>query len=690
STASSGVLFNTLGAPLASTPTCDPANGNPCPPNMTNSGTTSAPQPAGLVSIQNSATLVANFPATITCPAGHFAPGTAASNGTCRRVSYPELYNDVFWQNRSFYIGVGALGTGTTNQQNLVSLYNAFTTTRAASQSATGACPTASYWDIGVRGDTGPTNHASTVTLTPEASILTNITGYAGGGTGFRANSASNPGVVSQYCNGSRVPPEFGGMGWQVPPGISDATVPNPIFNLTPAATVDEGNNWINISWGPLAMTNPATGATLGNYGLTSTSPAINYITPTNSSTTYTAAPSLDFFNDLRKINNAVDVGAVEFGAPPGGSTFVTGGPLAFGSVPLTTTSAPGTLTLTNSGGATTTGIALAFSSPVFSRPAAGGTCTTTLAAGASCTINVVFSPTALGLVSGTLTITANVPVIGSPVTLTGTGIAAVVAARLAPATWNTTANRGVTLTGPAQLFTLTNIGNVPLAVPTQSVLSGLNAADWTIIRLTSTCGPAGGGQLLGQTTLAAGASCLITAQFRPLTTEPLNSLSATLSVAWAYAPLAQTGTQTSAFTGTATGAGLISISPTSGVRGTTVPVTLTGTNLTVATAVNGGTGVACTITGTTTATTLTANCVIASTATLGAHAVTVSTPTGASNAVTFTVLGATIAFAGPTPALTTITADTTPKNGTITVSNTATGATAGPFTFTANPGITP
>src|SRR5207237_2374943 len=136
-----------------------------------------------------------------------------------------------------------------------------------------------------------------------------------------RGNSASNPGVVSQYCNGSRVPPEFGGMGWQVPPGISDATVPNPIFNLTPAATVDEGNNWINISWGPLAMTNPATGATLGNYGLTSTSPAINYIMPNNSSTTYAAAPSTDFFNNSRKANNAVamslaGVGCTIIGTP--------------------------------------------------------------------------------------------------------------------------------------------------------------------------------------------------------------------------------------------------------------------------------------------------------------------------------------------------------------------------------------
>ena len=64
-------------------------------------------------------------------------------------------------------------------------------------------------------------------------------------------NTTGQPHVLSQYCNGSRVPPELGTMGYQVPPGISDATVPNPIFSLTPAATVDEGNNWINYQLGP-------------------------------------------------------------------------------------------------------------------------------------------------------------------------------------------------------------------------------------------------------------------------------------------------------------------------------------------------------------------------------------------------------------------------------------------------------
>src|SRR5256714_3195130 len=134
-------------------------------------------------------------------------------------------------------------------------------------------------------------------------------------GYGGKNNSASTTAVVSQYCNGSRVPPENGGMGYQVPPGIADATVPNPIFNLTPAATVDEGNNWINIAWGPLSLVNPSTNVTLGSYGTAAGSSAINRVPST--APTYASAPSTDFFGTARK-NGAVDAGAVEFVA--GGS----------------------------------------------------------------------------------------------------------------------------------------------------------------------------------------------------------------------------------------------------------------------------------------------------------------------------------------------------------------------------------
>ena len=299
-TATSGVLFNTLGAPLASAP------GAPCTANC---GTTSPPQAAGLVTMPNSPNLtVALGPviSQITCPANH---------PNCTGVSFPYLANDLFWQNRTFYIGVGSLSA--TYQQNIVSMYNSFTGTAPASQTATGSCVAgSSYWDIGVRGDLGPGSHDSKFTLAPVYSALTNA---SENGNGTNNLLAMSPNVVSQYCNGSRTPPEFGGSGYQVPPGISDATVPNPIFNLTPAATVDEGNNWVNMTWGPLSMNNPVTGATLGNYSLGVGSPDIDYIPPT--SPTFTIAPTTDFFGNPRPdpmLNNRIDIGAIEYqGAAP-------------------------------------------------------------------------------------------------------------------------------------------------------------------------------------------------------------------------------------------------------------------------------------------------------------------------------------------------------------------------------------
>jgi hypothetical protein len=131
STASSGVLFNTLGAPDASAP------GSNC--IQTGSTTASCPQPAGLVTMRNTAGLSSSVGAVI-CPSGH------GMGQTCKNFSIPILDNDVFWQNRSFYIGVGPLGTGTLSQQNVVSLYNAFTTIRAASEPTTESV--GDRWDI--------------------------------------------------------------------------------------------------------------------------------------------------------------------------------------------------------------------------------------------------------------------------------------------------------------------------------------------------------------------------------------------------------------------------------------------------------------------------------------------------------------------------------------------------------------
>jgi hypothetical protein len=313
-----------------------------------------------------------------------------------------------------------------------------------------------------------------------------------------------------------------------------------------PSATPDEGNQWINMSYGPLSLTNasiPVGGAgyglPLGNYAIAGNSPAIN-------SATGASAPNHDIFGTQRPRGRGFDIGAVEFVDTPVAVANVTPTALAFGNTVATTTSAPATLTLRNTGNAALTGIGLTFTGP-FARAAAGGTCGATLAAGATCTINVVFAPTAVGAASGTVAIGASAAVAGSPVALTGTGVAGALSATLTPATWSPSAARGVGASGPVQIFRLTNTGNVTLAGITQAQLGGASQADYTIVRPLSTCGPAGNGQIAGQASLAPGTNCSVAVQFRPLASDPAGSVrSATVSVT------DSAGTQSAAMTGTA------------------------------------------------------------------------------------------------------------------------------------------
>jgi hypothetical protein len=326
SLASSGVLTTSIGTPMASAPAGDCHNA---------AGTASCPQSAGVTSTKNSTLLTDTFTGlTLTCPTGQ--PG-------CRNFSNPLLANNIIWQNRSFYIGITGSGAGTLNQQNLVSLFDAFTNTPAPNQAASGSCaaapgsqafPAGSYWDIGVRGDTSrtPGSNINGFRLHPTYSVVS-TPGYGGPGD---HNTTSDPLVVSQYCNGSRVPAECtvadgcaGPKGFGVPPGINDAVTPNPRFGLTPSATVDEGNNWINVSWGPLSETNPAlpsTGAgstgnygggpALANYNLTAASPARDFIPASGPNAQ--AHPVTDFYGNARPETNEggnprFDVGAIEF-----------------------------------------------------------------------------------------------------------------------------------------------------------------------------------------------------------------------------------------------------------------------------------------------------------------------------------------------------------------------------------------
>jgi hypothetical protein len=527
STASAGPLFDTLGAPLAS------QSGTNC---MAPTTTASCPQVAGLVVLQNSAILKANLPGVVNCPTGHFQ-GASGTNGTCRNFSYPKLENDLFWQNGTYYIGVGSLGGGNLNQQNIVTLFNSFSTTPAPSQpqarattahgagvtitGGTGACVATSYWDIGVRGDSSPTTHESGVTLNPNDSDLTITTGY--NATNNQAGK-TNPNFISQYCDGSRVPPEFGGSGWQVPPGIADATVPNPVFNLTPTATVDEGNNWINIQWGPLSMvytsaTSALNGTVLGNYGPADTgSLAVGQVRCGDGTTSYSDAPSLDFYGNSRNKSascpsagsHRVDAGAVEFTATPVLTASVSPSALTFGNWHTGSTSNGQVVTVTNTGNTDLAGGIFTFSAGIpYSMTR---TCGATLTQGSSCTITVRFvAPATAGTYTGTLNIAyTGATVTPASVSLTGTSVATRAALTIAPGSVTITVatpilNLG---TGTANVTVTNNAAStVGAAITTTTITAaGSGPLTWNFaVDGASNCAGAG---------LAPGASCTIVVRF--------------------------------------------------------------------------------------------------------------------------------------------------------------------------------
>ncbi|HZV54460.1 MAG TPA: choice-of-anchor Q domain-containing protein [Rhodocyclaceae bacterium] len=344
-TASAGVLFNTLGAPLAAVPppgcTPQPDPALPQDPSCINPVITSTNQTAGLVTMPHTPNLVAALPNTvpagtqIRCPSGYgYGSGAQLNDGSCKSISLPLLSNNIIWHNRAFHIEVGDLGPASLgqNQQKVVTLVpslnqtaTGFCATTGTSNGAPGSGGAVNYWDIGIRGDTSPTpNSGSGFVLQPSYSILTNAATYPGAN-----NLSGNPLVVSAFCNGSRLPPENGGHGYKAPPGRSETTGLYPVFALnqiTPAATVDEGNNWINLSFGPLALysnnaqamvADATVGPAAGSYSIQSGSPARNA-----GNNNASGAPNSDFFGNPRARNgaNRIDIGAVEYApvaAPP-------------------------------------------------------------------------------------------------------------------------------------------------------------------------------------------------------------------------------------------------------------------------------------------------------------------------------------------------------------------------------------
>ncbi len=175
---------------------------------------------------------------------------------------------------------------------------------------------------------------------------------------------------------------------------------------------------------------------------------------------------------------------------------------LNFGSQAAGTTSAPQTLTLTNSGGATLTLGSLSLSGNNATDFKLGGTCASggSIAVGGSCTLSVTLAPVLLGNESATLSIASNAPTGTVSVALSGTSVA--------------TATPLVNLSVPALGFGTVTFG-VPSA-PRTVTLTNSGSASLSITSIVSTS-PEFTVTYDCPSTLAVGATCTISVVYTPV-----------------------------------------------------------------------------------------------------------------------------------------------------------------------------
>ena len=228
----------------------------------------------------------------------------------------------------------------------------------------------------------------------------------------------------------------------------------------------------------------------------------------------------------------------------PAGLTFLT--------QVIGTTSAAQTATLTN-----TSSVSLTITSIQTTGDfAQTNNCGSSLAGSAKCTINVTFTPTAMGSRTGTLSVNDNATPSPQTVSLSGSGTIV----SLSPSTLSF-GNVSVGIVSAPQSITLTNVGASSLKVTGVSIM-GTNAGDFT---QSNTCG----------SSVAANTSCTLTVTFKPTAT---GSRRATLNVS----DNGGASPQTIGLSGTGTTASLVSLAVTPNnptvAAGITQQFTATGT----------------------------------------------------------------------------------------------------------------
>jgi hypothetical protein len=182
---------------------------------------------------------------------------------------------------------------------------------------------------------------------------------------------------------------------------------------------------------------------------------------------------------------------------------------------------------VTNSGTVALAGGTFTFSAGTpFSRittgtfPAGAPNCGAALAVGASCTIKVVFAPTAVGPISRTITVAYTAATVtASPVTVTGAGVAARAAVTISPnpltITVATPVGNAGTGTGTVTLTNNAAAGGSQVAITNVAVTSGAGSG---LVTWFFSNGPLAGPDTCTGAAIAPGLSCTVTVRFTNVT----------------------------------------------------------------------------------------------------------------------------------------------------------------------------
>jgi hypothetical protein len=250
-----------------------------------------------------------------------------------------------------------------------------------------------------------------------------------------------------------------------------------------------------NTGTGPLTFSGPGI-ATGGDFGQTNNCGAA--LAPATScaiTVTFTPTAAGARTGSLSVTSNGAPLAVSLNGTGASAAPTVTASPesLVFSTQLVKTKSPVQTVTLTNSGT-----VAVSVTDSVSGDFAKTGTCPTSLAAGKSCTLKVIFTPTAAGTRTGALTF--KLPSGNVTVALTGTGVSTATGwLTISPSSFSFN-NGYVVGDNPSQDFTVTNTNGVPTGIGKIS-MSGSKT-----FTQTKSCG----------TTLPAYGTCTVTVTFTP------------------------------------------------------------------------------------------------------------------------------------------------------------------------------